>query len=141
MRFPSTASRLARPRLACLAWWILSAALVAAEGGDALAPEPKSTAQINHHLRHGRWSFVVPVAVKDGQRSVTFVNKNIAAEGTLSIAVSNRLLSSDSPFWNDVEGTVSFRHKRLFAFSLVGIEANYVRLTFAVTDQERIAAR
>jgi len=38
----------------------------------------------------------------------------------------------DSPLWSAVEGAIRFRHKRLFAVSLVGVEAKYVRLTFQV---------
>ena len=48
------------------------------------------------------------------------------------IAVSNQPLVADSPLWSAVEGAIRFRHKRLFAVSLVGVEAKYVRLTFQV---------
>ena len=61
-----------------------------------------------------------------------FVNENAVAEGQLLIAVSNQPLVADSPFWSAVEGAIRFRHKRLFALSLVGVEAKYVRLTFQI---------
>ncbi len=36
--------------------------------------------------------------------------------------------------------TISFNHKRLFNLSMVGVEANYVKLSFNVEKGDRIAA-
>jgi len=83
-------------------------------------------------LPRGATSFIIRLAGPAQDRSFTFVNENAAAEGQLLIAVSNQPLAVDSPLWRTVEGTIRFRHKRLFTLSLVGVEANYVRLTFQV---------
>ena len=83
-------------------------------------------------LPRGATSFVIRLPGPAKDRSLYFVNQNAAAQGQLLIAVSNQPLVADSPFWSAVEGAIRFRHKRLFAVSLVGVEAKYVRLTFQV---------
>jgi hypothetical protein len=83
-------------------------------------------------LPGGETSFMIRLAGPAQDRSFTFVNQNAAAEGQLLISVSNQPLAVDSPLWRAVEGTIRFRHKRFFTLSLVGVEANYVRLTFQV---------
>ena len=77
-------------------------------------------------------SFVIRLhhRVQDGK--LIFVNENAAANGELSIAVSNKLLAADSPHWSTVEGKIRFRNKRLVTLSLVGVEAKYVRVKFQV---------
>jgi hypothetical protein len=87
-------------------------------------------------LSRGATSFIIRLAGRAQDRSFTFVNENAAAEGRLLIAVSNQPLAVDSPMWSAVEGAIRFRHKRLFTLSLVGVEANYVRLTFQVDVPE-----
>jgi hypothetical protein len=67
------------------------------------------------------------------------VNENLVADGRLSIAVSDQQLAAKSPLWSTVAGTILFRHKHRFALSLVGVDANYVRLTFDVGDTQKIA--
>lgn len=86
----------------------------------------------SYALPRGATSFIIRLTDLAQERSFTFVNENAAAEGRLSIAVSNHSLAADSPKWSPVEGAIRFRHKRLFMVSLVGVEANYVRLTFRV---------
>lgn len=91
-------------------------------------------------LSRGATSFVIRLKDRAPTGELVFVNENAAAEGKLFIAVSNRPLAADSPHWNAVEGGIRFRKKRLFTVSLVGVEANYLRLTFQV-DAPRCAAR
>lgn len=83
-------------------------------------------------LASGATSFVMRLTKPAQGRSVTFVNENAAAEGQLSIAVSSQSLAIDSPDWGKVEGVIRFQRKRVFTVSLLGIDANYVRLTFQV---------
>ncbi|HEY1582273.1 MAG TPA: hypothetical protein VGF73_04135, partial [Chthoniobacterales bacterium] len=80
-------------------------------------------------------------APPSGNCSVTFIDESGVAEGRLAIAVADRKLPADSPLWGDVEGAIPFHHKRRFTFSLVGIEANYIRLIFEVGLPTRIATR
>ena len=88
--------------------------------------------QTVYALPRGATSFVIRLPGPAKDRSLYFVNQNAATQGQLLIAVSNQPLLANSPFWNAVEGAIRFRHKRLFAVSLVGVEAKYVRLTFQV---------
>jgi hypothetical protein len=88
--------------------------------------------QTAYALPRGATSFVIRLPGPAKNRSLCFVNQNAAAQGQLSIAVSNQPLLVDSPFWSAVEGPIRFRHKRLFAVSLVGVDAKYVRLTFQI---------
>ena len=62
----------------------------------------------------------------------------MAAEGKLSIAISNERLAANNPRWSAVEGAVPFRHKRHFDLSLMGVEAKFVKLTFQVDDPGKI---
>ena len=86
----------------------------------------------SYALPRGATSFIIRLTDSAGDRDFTFVNKNAAAEGRLLIAVSNEDLAADSPRWSTVEGAIRFRQKRVFTVSLVGVDANYVRLTFQV---------
>ena len=60
------------------------------------------------------------------------MNEYAAAEGELSIAVSNKSLAADSPHWSAVEGKIRFRNKRLVTVSLLGVDAKFVRVKFQV---------
>ncbi len=91
-----------------------------------------SAAKASYALPRGATSFIIPLTDRGRDRSLTFVNENAAAEGKLWIAVSNDFLAAASPKWSQVKGAIRFRHTRLFTVSLVGVEANYVRLIFQV---------
>lgn len=96
-------------------------------------------AQLRYPLRRGVSSFVIQLEKLKPAGSFTFVNENARAEGRMLIAVSDRVLAPDSPGWKSVAGAIPFRHKRRFALSLVGVEANYVRLTFEVDRAPKVA--
>jgi len=89
-------------------------------------------ALLRYPLRRGVSSFVIQLRKLKPGRCFTFVNENGRAEGRMSIAVADQALAPNSPAWKPVAGSVPFRHQRRFALSLVGVEANYVRLTFEV---------
>ena len=119
----------------------LLAAVIQATGNPPSADTCLTTADapLNYALPQGTSSFVIRLANPEAKRCFTFVNENSVADGRLSIAVSDRQLAAESPLWSTVAGTISFRHKRRFALSLVGVDANYVRLTFDVDDRQKIA--
>lgn len=96
-------------------------------------------AQVRYPLRRGVSSFVIQLEKLKSLRCLSFVNENAQAEGRMSIALSDQALAADSPSWKPVAGSVRFRHKRRFALSLVGVEANYVRLTFEVDRGPKVA--
>jgi hypothetical protein len=91
-------------------------------------------------LRQGDTIFVIPVARNTALGRFTFINENTAAQGEFRIAVSNEKLSADSDRWTPVEGAVSFKHKRLFNLSMLGVDAKYVRLTFHVEHENDMTA-
>jgi hypothetical protein len=91
-------------------------------------------------LQEGRTTFVIKLPATSQRDRFTFVNENAAAAGELKIWVSNDQLPATSPKWVEVDGNITFSHKRLFNVSMVGVEARYLKLSFNVTRGVRIAA-
>jgi len=91
-------------------------------------------------LQGGDTTFVIALPKASFIDRFTFVNENAAARGELKIAVSNYRLPANSSKWTEVEGVIPFARKRLFNLSMLGIEAKYVRLSFSVEKEGRIAA-
>lgn len=56
----------------------------------------------------------------------------------MSIATAGKRLAVNDANWNVVAGSVSFRQKRQFYLSLVGVEAKFVRLTFQIDGPGKI---
>lgn len=69
----------------------------------------------------------------------TFINQNAAAQGALEVSVSNYRLAPDDSRWIAVEKSARFAGKRLFNLAMVGVEAKYVKLSFHVTKEGRLA--
>ena len=95
---------------------------------------------VSCRLKEGDSTFVIALPKSTVLDRLTFINENGNAQGELRIAVSNYRLAADSPKWNTVDGSVHFAHKRLFNFSMLGVEAKYVRLSFHVENAGHIAA-
>jgi hypothetical protein len=91
-------------------------------------------------LQGGETTFVIALPKAAVLDRFTFVNENAAARGELKIAVSNYRLPASSSKWTEVEGVIPFARKRLFNLSMLGIEAKYVKLSFHVENEGRIAA-
>ena len=113
---------------------------------ECLAPgraEPISLrmndAELRYALRRGITSFIIHLAAPRQRRCFTLVNGNMAAAGKLSIATANERLAADNPRWRVVNGAVRFRHKRLFALSLLGVDAKFIKLTIQVDHLEKVA--
>jgi hypothetical protein len=95
---------------------------------------------ISCRLEGGETTFVIALPKAALLDRFTFVNENAAARGELKIAVSNYRLPANSSKWTEVEGVIPFARKRLFNLSMLGVEAKYVRLSFQVEKEARIAA-
>jgi hypothetical protein len=95
---------------------------------------------ISCSLPEGDTTFIISLVRTSPLDRFTFVNENTTARGELRIAVSNEKLSADSDKWTPVDGATSFKHKRLFSVSVLGVEAKYVRLTFHVEHENDMAA-
>ena len=98
-------------------------------------------AKIRYALPRGTTSFIIHLAATNQRRCFTLVNENRTAEGKLSIAIAKERLAANDPKWSAVEGAIPFRHKRLFALSLIGVEAKFVKLTFQVHASKKITLR
>ena len=88
----------------------------------------------------GDTTYIISLVRNSPLDRFTLINENLAARGELRIAVSNEKLSADSDKWTPVDGAVSFKRKRLFNVSMLGVEAKYVRLTFHVEHENEMAA-
>src|SRR5204862_3088787 len=95
---------------------------------------------ISCSLPEGDTTFIISLERSSPLDRFTFINENTAARGELRIAVSNEKLSADSDKWTPVDGATSFKRKRLFSVSVLGVEAKYVRLTFHVEHENDMAA-
>lgn len=91
-------------------------------------------------LQEGETTFIISFPKTSLLDRFTFVNENAAVQGEMRIAVSNYRLPADSPKWTDVSGKTKFTSKRLFNLSMVGVEARYVKLSFNVAKEGRIAS-
>ena len=89
-------------------------------------------------LQEGETTFIIPLFRAALLDRFTLINQNAAAHGEFNIAVSNSHLSADSPKWTQVDGIVSFAHKRLFNLSMLGVEAKYMKLSFHVEKAGQI---
>jgi len=91
-------------------------------------------------LPEGDTTFIISLERSSPLDRFTFINENTTARGDLRIAVSNKKLSAGSDKWTPVDGATSFKRKRLFSVSVLGVDAKYVRLTFHVEHENDIAA-
>src|SRR5438067_6735324 len=91
-------------------------------------------------LPEGETTFIISLVRSSQLDRFTLINENLAAQGELRIAVSNEKLSADSDKWTPVDGAVSFKRKRLFNVSMLGVEAKYIRLTFHVEHENDMTA-
>ncbi len=92
-------------------------------------------------LREGETTFIIELPKNSPRDRFTFLNENAAACGELRIAVSDSPLPPDSPKWTEVDGIVPFVHKRLFKFSMLGVDTKFVRLSFKIDGQRQDSAR
>jgi hypothetical protein len=95
---------------------------------------------LSYPLQKGETTFILTFPRTSSLDRFTFVNENAAAEGQMKISVSNYRLPAHSPKWNEVNGNTPLTGKRLVDLSLLGVEARYVKLSFHVEKEGRLAA-
>ncbi|MDP9098700.1 MAG: hypothetical protein M3N48_06855 [Verrucomicrobiota bacterium] len=95
---------------------------------------------LNYPLPEGYTTFILSFPRTSTLDRFMFVNENAAAEGEMTVAVSNYRLPAQSRKWNAVSGSTSFTGKRLFDLSLLGTEARFVKLSFHATKGGSIGA-
>src|SRR4029077_15965839 len=92
-------------------------------------------------LPEGVTTFIIALPKNSLPDRLTFLNENASARGELRIAVANSALPADSSKWTEVEGIFPFVHKRLFNFSMLGVDTKFVRLSFRVEKPEEDSAQ
>lgn len=90
-------------------------------------------------LPHGDTVFIIAlprIALLD---RFSFIIEEGMAGGDIELAVSNYRLAPNDSRWVQAEGKPQVDDARFFSLSLVGTEAKYVRITFHVQKEGRIA--
>jgi hypothetical protein len=108
---------------------------VSGQGTAALTLADKP---LHYSLPEGDSTLIIQVPKASLLDNFTFINEE-TVRGALKIAVATSCLSANDPRWNAVSGDIAFAHKRLFNLSMVGVDAQFVKLSFRVTKEDRIA--
>jgi hypothetical protein len=90
-------------------------------------------------LQRGETIFVIKLPRTSTLERFAFINENAAACGEVKIEVSNYRLAATNSKWATVNRSIPFTGKRFFQLSMVGIEARYVKLSFRVEKEGRVA--
>jgi hypothetical protein len=93
---------------------------------------------LRYSLPDGETTLIIRVPNASLLDRFTFINEE-TVRGALQIAVANSPLSPADPSWNRVSGDIAFAHKRYFNLSMVGVDAKYVKLSFRVIKEDRLA--
>ena len=93
---------------------------------------------LHYSLPEGETTLIIRIPKASLLEHFTFINEE-TVRGALKIAVASSLLHATDPNWNAVSGDIAFAHKRHFNLSMVGVDARYVKLSFRVTKEDRIA--
>jgi hypothetical protein len=87
----------------------------------------------------GENTFIVSLPRISVLERFAFINQSAAGQGEFELAVSNYRLGSNDPKWKIVQASTRFGGQRLLSVSLPGVEAKYVRLSFHVRKEGRLA--
>ena len=93
---------------------------------------------LHYSLPEGETTLIIQVSKASLLDHFTFINEE-TIRGALKIAVATTRLGATDPNWNTVSGDIAFAHKRHFNLSMLGVDARYVKLSFRVTKEDRIA--
>ncbi len=95
---------------------------------------------VSRALEQGETTYILTLPRISLLNRFSFRNENADARGDVTISVSDYRLPARSSRWNEAAPAISFSGQRVFNLSLPGIEAKYVRLSFRVEKEGRIAA-
>ena len=121
--------------LATLVLLLLNQQKTSGQGAPSLKLEDKP---LHYSLPEGETILIIQIPNASLLDHFTFINEE-TIRGALKIAVAKTCLSATDPTWNAVGGDIAFAHKRHFNLSMVGVDAQYVKLSFRVTKEDRIA--
>ncbi len=90
-------------------------------------------------LPPGTSTFIITLPRIAGLQRFSFINQNAAGQGEFELAVSNSRLRPNDRQWRVVQSSQSFAGQRLLNLSLLGIEAKYVKISFHMQKEGRLA--
>lgn len=90
-------------------------------------------------LAVGENTFIVALPHISVLERFAFINQNGVGQGEFELAVSNYRVGSNDPKWATVQASTRFGGQRLLSISIPGVEAKYVRLSFHVRKEGRLA--
>jgi hypothetical protein len=90
-------------------------------------------------LPRGETTFIITLPKIAALERFAFINQNAAAEGDLKLSVSNYKLAVDDARWVSAGPRARFTGKHLFDSPTLGVEAKYVKLSFHVQKEGRLA--
>jgi hypothetical protein len=90
-------------------------------------------------LPQGETVFIITLSKIAALERFAFINQNATAQGDLKLSVSNYKLEANDPRWVSVGTRTRFTGKRLFNLPTLGVEAKYVKLSFQVQKEGRLA--
>jgi hypothetical protein len=90
-------------------------------------------------LPRGDSTFIITLSRISVLQRFAFINQNAAGQGNFELAVSNYRLGSNDPKWAPVQKATSFGGQRLINLPILGAEAKYVKVTFHVQREGRLA--
>lgn len=137
----ATAGSKSAVRVECISPTGQSSDISGKHGSDKQIASIVDEETISCALPEGLTTFIIALPKSGLPDRLTFLNENTSARGELRIAVANSALAADSSKWTEVEGIVPFAHKRLFNFSMLGVETKFVRLSFRVEKAEEDSAQ
>src|ERR1700731_1529018 len=91
------------------------------------------------HLRQGDNAFLVALQNISNLDRFIFINENPETAGTVQIFVSNYRLAPNDNHWLEADRKFDFSGRRFISLSLAGVEAKYVKISFAVKKPGTIA--
>ncbi len=106
--------------------------------GQSAASLTLADKPLHYSLPEGDSTLIIQVPKASLLDNFTFINEE-TVRGALKIAVAKSCLAANDPKWNAVSGDIAFAHKRHFNLSMVGVDAQFVKLSFRVTKEDRIA--
>ena len=121
--------------LAALVLLLLNPQKVSGQATALLTLEDKP---LRYSLPEGETTLIIQIPNAALLDHFTFINED-TVRGALKIAVATSRLPATDPNWNVVSGDIAFAHKRHFNLSMVGVDARYVKLSFRVAKEDRIA--
>jgi hypothetical protein len=94
---------------------------------------------LSYHLEQGNNTILVALQNISNLDRFIFINENPDTTGTAQIFVSNYRLEPNDSHWLEADRKFDFSGRRFISVSLAGVEAKYVKISFAMRKAGTIA--